>query len=209
MPQSRGVRLADSKWFKDLQRRRNGLVRGSRLEDVDDFDVFVSYSSSDQKWADRLYQALSEQGFATWFDRSRLEPERQWGSEIKDAARGAHDIIVLVPRSGEPDEDQSREARAVLEAVWSDPDKRVIPVLMGKADPPGFLRSAVGGEVNAIRIEDPKRDWGRAMNDLFKVLKSEVPLEDVGEKIDTTKEDRKHQQERLSYIRDVADHFKE
>lgn len=170
-------------------------------------DVFISYSHPDQKWADKLSRDLAERGVTAWIDRERLGTGSAWNSSVKEAIKDARTILVLVGRGKEPDGPQSREAQGVLDAVWSDPDKRVIPVLMGNAAPPGFVRSAVGGEIQAIRIGDPRRDWTKAIDGLVRVLKDKAALEDVGETIDTRTEDRVRQKKRLSYIHDVAERF--
>jgi hypothetical protein len=172
-----------------------------------DLDAFISYSRSDEAWATELSQALDTAGLDTWIDKHRLVAGSNWRDMLEDAARHANNIIVFVGPHQEPDAAQSREAEAVLQAVWDDPSKRVIPILMGDVEPPGFVRSAAGGEIHAIRVANPRRDFKKAVNDLLKVLKDGAPLEDVAETIDTKSEDNARQQRRLSYIQGVAERF--
>lgn len=172
-----------------------------------DLDAFISYARHEEAWATQLSEALNAAGLATWIDKARLGVGSDWRSALEDAARHANNIIVFVGRQKEPDAAQSREAEAVLQAVWEDPSKRVIPILMGDVDPPGFVRSAAGGEIQAIRVADPRRDFKKAVDDLLRVLRDGVPLEEVAETIDTKSEDSAKQQRRLSYITGVAERF--
>jgi hypothetical protein len=174
------------------------------------FDVFISYSKHDQKWAERLNKTLVASGFSTWLvtERSTLVSSLQ--RQIEEAVRSTTNIVVLIGPGQEPSEFQRFEWGAALEAVWSDPTKQLIPLLLRGADLPSFVRSAAatGEAIAAIRIENPSNDWDHAVEGLIKVLRHEVAPVDKSELIATAEEDRSQQQERLSYIKKVAASFK-
>lgn len=48
-------------------------------------DVFISYSSHDGQFADRLYQYLSSQGFSTWYAPLAIEPSDDFAQRISSA----------------------------------------------------------------------------------------------------------------------------
>ena len=170
------------------------------------FDVFISYSKNDQKWAERLNTALVASGFSTWLVTERSALGSSWQQKVEEAVRNTTNIVVLI--GPEPSEFQRFEWGAALEAVWNDPTKQLIPLLLRGADLPSFVRSAAatGKTIAAIRIVNPDIDWEHATEGLIKVLRHEVvPAE--SELIATAEEDRSQQQERLSYIKEVAASF--
>jgi hypothetical protein len=146
---------------------------------------------------------------STFLDRDQITPGSAWRDQLQDAANDAQNIVVLVGPRKEPGAFQGRQVQAALQAIWSDPSKRVIPVLLGNAKPPSFVRSTAttGQPLQAIRVGNPHRshDWDRVVEDLVRVVHGDADLGDVAEAVDTTREDRAQQRERFSYIKDVAE----
>jgi hypothetical protein len=104
-------------------------------------DVFISYSADAKKLAERLANSLQEEGVATWSDFRNVSP----GERLYDQMQRALDqakfyLIVVGPRNVMRDW-QDQEWQGALERTWTDPDKRIIPVLVGDAATPAFLRS--------------------------------------------------------------------
>ncbi|NUN08627.1 MAG: toll/interleukin-1 receptor domain-containing protein [Ignavibacteriaceae bacterium] len=63
------------------------------------YDCFISYSSSDLKFAESLYNKLSEQNLKIWFDKTRLEPGFDWYKEIEKGCENSRIVLpVLTPR---------------------------------------------------------------------------------------------------------------
>lgn len=176
-------------------------------------DVFLSYSPADRKWAEKLHSALERQGLTSWLD-TQLRPGEDWLEVMRHALAEAKNIVFLVGSSasvGGAGSFRKAEAQAALETIWGDPEKRFIPILLGDAKLPSFLRSAVPftSTVEAIRVPNLRRDWSRAVADTIQVLKNEVDLSEKAVEIDTRDEDRALLQERLSYLRQVAASFKD
>ncbi|HKI05172.1 MAG TPA: toll/interleukin-1 receptor domain-containing protein [Thermoanaerobaculia bacterium] len=172
-------------------------------------DVFISHSAADRKWALKLNQALVASGLTTWLDEEQIVPGTSWRSAIHEAIQVADDIVVLLGPRRTASGFERYEWQAALEAIWLDPAKRLIPVLLKDAELPAFVRSTVGADepFAAIRIKNPRVDWDRAVSDLLQVLKGEADLRTKGELISTIEEDRSKQRERRSYIRKVAASF--
>jgi TIR domain len=128
-------------------------------------EVFISYSADAKKWAEKLASSLRQEGLVTWSDFENLSPGERWFDQIQEALdRADFYVVVLGPRSLMTDP-QDRECQGALERTWSDPNKRIIPVLIGNAAPPAFLRNWV-----PIRVE-PGRSELRAFKKVTEIIK--------------------------------------
>src|ERR1035438_9311078 len=105
-------------------------------------DVFISYATDTKPLAEQLTQALQTQGFHAWADFN-LRPGQVWQDEIERALEDARSFLILVSPTSRAGSWQEVEWRAALAKVWSDSDKRLIPVLVGGTEPPPFLRNWV------------------------------------------------------------------
>lgn len=106
-------------------------------------DVFISYAADTKPLAEQLTLALQTQGFHPWADFKDLRPGQVWQDEIERALENARSFLILVSPSSRAGSWQEVEWRAALAKVWSDSDKRMIPVVVGGTEPPPFLRSWV------------------------------------------------------------------
>jgi hypothetical protein len=134
-------------------------------------DVFISYSADAKKLAERLAGSLQKEVVATWSDFENVGP----GVRLYDQLQLALDhakfyLIVVGPRNVVPDW-QDQEWQGALERTWSDPDKRIIPILVGHAEAPAFLRSWA-----PFRIE-PGRSESASIRKLVEVIKKYPPAE--------------------------------
>jgi formylglycine-generating enzyme required for sulfatase activity len=86
-------------------------------------DIFISYSSEDRGKAKDIAEALKQQGFSVWWDRSIL-PGETFDTVIEDALDAAKCVIVLWSRTSVSSKWVKTEA--------SEGDKRgiIIPVLI-------------------------------------------------------------------------------
>ena len=126
-----------------------------------------------------------------------LKEGANWQEEIEALLKRAQGIVLLIGGRKGVDALREREWRAALEAVWSDPKKRLIPVVYGNAELPVFLR-----QWQELRIGDGQTDWDRSVGKLIKVLQSEV---NPSEKNRVLKDDKAEQKDRLLYIEKGAD----
>src|SRR6185295_8589578 len=101
-------------------------------------DVVLAHPHTDRKWAEKLRTALTVNGLSFWSVESDLKPGDRPFRAITQAIHEASSIVVLVGPEGAIPPD---EAWAILDAVWSDPEKRLIPILLGEVRVPTFLRS--------------------------------------------------------------------
>jgi|SRR5215216_721931 len=59
------------------------------------YDVFISYSSHDLPWAEKLFSSLERRGIEPFFDRSRLEPGATWRPQLQEGIRASRHILAL------------------------------------------------------------------------------------------------------------------
>lgn len=130
--------------------------------------VFLSYASADKKLAEGLKDELGKSGLTVWSD-SDLTAGAEWRHRIEEAIHSAGEILVLVSPKSDTDKTQQLTWRIALEAVWQDPGKRLIPVLLRGAQLPAFVLSGTSGKLKAVRLEDPHdiRSAAQAILDLI------------------------------------------
>ena len=62
-------------------------------------DCFISYASTDLRFAEELYRRLMEAGFSVWFDKKRLKPGYDWHKEIEQGCESSRVLLpILTPR---------------------------------------------------------------------------------------------------------------
>lgn len=62
-------------------------------------DFFISYSRSDRKWADVLYERLTAMGYNVWYDKSSINCGNEWSDSIRRGIRTTDCVIVLLSES--------------------------------------------------------------------------------------------------------------
>jgi formylglycine-generating enzyme required for sulfatase activity len=87
--------------------------------------VFISYSTKDQEYADKLAQKLREEGFNVWIAPSKLRASQTWWEEILKALRVASAVVVIMSPESRASEWVQREI--FLADQWR---KAVFPLLL-------------------------------------------------------------------------------
>lgn len=59
------------------------------------YKVFISYSSEDSAWAERLSADLEKKGIPTFLDKSRLQVGQKWEPQLRNALSASQHLIVL------------------------------------------------------------------------------------------------------------------
>lgn len=104
-------------------------------------DVFISYSADARKLTERLAGSLQREGVATWSDFENVRPGKRLYDQLKQALDEAKFYLIVVGRRNIVRGWQDQEWQGALERTWTNPDKRIIPVLIGDAQSPAFLRN--------------------------------------------------------------------
>lgn len=59
------------------------------------YDVFISYNSEDRPWAMKLFESLRARGLNPFLDKERLEAGKEWESQLAEAIRDSHHLVVV------------------------------------------------------------------------------------------------------------------
>ena len=107
-------------------------------------------------WAEKLSESLENKGISTWTDFKSIRPGQRWLEEIQRALDDAKYFLIVVGPKNRVGEWQDREWQGALQRTWTDPDKRIIPVLVDDATPPSFLKNWV-----FVRMQpsQPESSW--------------------------------------------------
>jgi len=104
--------------------------------------VFISHSRQNGGAALKLSERLTRKGVKVWLDICELEAGQDWNERVAEAIRSADAFLVLVGPSQAPDRSQNFEWQQITELeYYLDATKPIVPVVMGSAEVPGFLRT--------------------------------------------------------------------
>jgi hypothetical protein len=106
-------------------------------------DFFVSYTSADRAWAEWTAFALEEEGFSTVIQAWDFRPGSNFVLEMQKAASEADRTIMILS----PDYLKSQFASSEWATAFvQDPqgiNRKLLPILVRKCNPPGLLKSVV------------------------------------------------------------------
>ena len=136
-------------------------------------DVFISYSADAKKWAEKLANSLQREGVVTWSDFENVRPGERWFDQLQQALDEAKFYLVVLGPRNLWRTWQDQEWQGALERTWIDPDKRIIPVLVGRAGQPAFLRNWA-----SIRFE-PGRNELPVVKKLAEIIKTSPQRKDL------------------------------
>lgn len=111
-------------------------------------DVFISYASDTKPLAEQLAETLRDEGIDTWADFKDLKPGQLIRDEVEGALNRADSFVIIVGPHSTASRWAELEWQLALRKAWSDPGKRLIPVVVGENEPPPFLRDWVALRVN-------------------------------------------------------------
>jgi hypothetical protein len=105
-----------------------------------DWDVFISYSRTDEEMAMRVRTALGKKGVRVWIDTEQILPGDLFVSKMEDGLEQSASVAILVsPASMESGWVEEEYSRAISLTKRVNNPVRVIPVLIERASLPGFL----------------------------------------------------------------------
>jgi hypothetical protein len=168
-------------------------------------DVFLSYPTAYRDFAEGLRNELTRSGLQVWSSNGVHPPETDWQRLIEEATRSSRNLLVIVgPQSG-VDPAQQFTWQAVLQSIWQDPEKCLIPVLLRGAEPPPFVYSGSSkDEVQVIRVENPRsvRNTAQAVLEIIQGTPTRSVVSTV------VYPDQEERQSRLSEIEQFAKSLK-
>jgi WD40 repeat protein len=134
-----------------------------------EFDVFISYNSSDHAPVERIARGLKERGLTVFLDRWELIPGRSWPQALEEQLARCRCALIVLGPSGMGSW-QQRERQVALDRQARESNFGVIPVLLPGADPAlGFLSLNTWVDLRE-GLSDP-----RALDLLAAAIRSEPP----------------------------------
>jgi tetratricopeptide (TPR) repeat protein len=181
--------------------------------------VFLSHGNASAPDAEKLTARLAAAGMQPVDAMSVVQPGQNWAAAIGEEVKSADAFVFVLEPGAERDARLQEQWRSAIQQSWSAPAKPMIPVLVGDAQLPGFLRDR-----QAIRIERAE-DWNRVVDAVAASLKGDQAnagaaeaaqsaerkqrLEEITQdvtKLEPTREELARQVDQLrERIRDAAD----
>ena len=132
------------------------------------FDIMISYSHKDKTLCKQLYEELTKAGYRVWVDFDQMHGNVM--DAMAQAIEQSHTVIICMSEEYR----KSNYCRAEAHYAFQR-QRKIVPVLLQKHyRPDGWLLFLTG---QLLYVDFIKYEFGRAMEMLFKELKSE----DVGE----------------------------
>jgi hypothetical protein len=128
-------------------------------------DVFISYSEDSERDAELLSRALHDKGLSTWASHKDLRAGNVLMESIWDTVKHSKIAVFFISPKSTQSKWQQMEYMAALDSWWADPSKAMLPIVIGEATPPSFLR-----DQQMFKIKNRKRDLPRAAEWVVKVL---------------------------------------
>lgn len=128
-------------------------------------NIFLSYSSSEGKLAERLAYRLRGDGHTVFFDRSSLPPGEAYDTRIREAIKDSDLLVFLLSEWSVSTGSYALTELGIAQHEWQNPSGRVLPVMVSEVDiealppylssvtvmrPKGELIADVAAEVSRI-----------------------------------------------------------
>ena len=104
------------------------------------YDIFLSHSSSDNTFCDKLYDLLEMAGFAVWYDENSLLPNSHLTSDLPDYIKQCRSLIVVLSK----DSCQSswvKDEHAYAKDLYNRKEVTIIPIVIDDCEVPGFYNN--------------------------------------------------------------------
>ena len=134
----------------------------------EDRTVFISHSHRSNDVARDIADTLRGAGLTIWLDDERLGAGDDVRRLVEQALDDANAFVLLV--DDQPSQWTHYEWSAIAQRLWKDPGTHVVPVLIGNAEPPGYLR-----DIQAVRL-DPATGGGAGFEKILEHLNSKGTL---------------------------------
>lgn len=142
-----GISIADAAALYITERGRLQLQESAGDQRPNErharLQVFVCHSSGDKEAVRSLHSRLKADGFAPWLDEENILPGMDWDSEIRQAVRVSHVVVVCLSRSSITKEGYvQKEIKFALDVADEKPPGTIflIPARLELCDVPARLR---------------------------------------------------------------------
>ncbi len=174
------------------------------------FDVFLSYSSKDRSWVNHLKEALQKQGLKVWLDHDQIRPGDLFAGALEQGLEESKAVALIVsPESMESGWVEEEYARALSLAQGKRQPLQLIPVILRKAELPGFLanRQWVDFREESLFTQSLEQlIWGITGKRPTNSAAHGIPVFQTGSPLSSETSlyiERKADQEALAYLRNM------
>jgi hypothetical protein len=94
------------------------------------YDIFISYSSQDKEWAEKLETELTNRNFTVFRDQRRLIAGDSWEEQLKQALTKSQHMIVLWSDKASKSDWVTKETSYFSVAIVSDKNRKLIPIAL-------------------------------------------------------------------------------
>jgi hypothetical protein len=135
-------------------------------------DAYVAYASDDAEWVEAFTERLRVHGVKALGDRHRLLPGSVVVHEVEDAIRSATTgLVVLSPAAlSQP---WLRQEYAALFQASATRDLRLVPILVGDAEPPPFAATRLPMDFRRLPVDGEAFDERAAL--LARIIRGDPP----------------------------------
>lgn len=126
-------------------------------------DIFISYSTTDERVAQFMRQHLSDEGVQVFLASASLQPGQQWSQEILNALRGSSWVLFLASRAACASPWVQQELGAALIT-----QKKLVPIVwdMSPSDLPGWVKSYQALNLAGASMEQVKSQMTAIANSI-------------------------------------------
>jgi hypothetical protein len=116
-------------------------------------DIFISYSTKDERIARFLYQHLTSEGMTVFLASVSLQPGQLWPEEVLKALRTSSWVLFLASRAACSSAWVQQELGAALIT-----QKKLVPIVwdMPPSDLPGWIRGYQALDLGRASLEEIK-----------------------------------------------------
>lgn len=136
--------------------------------------VFISYSSKDREFVDKLAMALVQSRIKVWLDRWEMQVGDSLLDKIQDALTDSSYLLVVLSESSVNSEWCNKELKVGLIREIEEKRVHVIPILIDNCKIPAFLKDKL--------FADFRKEFNSGMTELLKPLQKLVS-ENMGRKV--------------------------
>ena len=148
------------------------------MSDKYKYDVFLSYSSLDEAWAEKFYDDLTLIGYKVFFDRRNLEIGTEWRTELLRDLEASRNLIQLWTANASLSRWVTDEIARFDTLARADAERKIIPISLDGGDPQYariqgiqllgkyYLAKEEGLGVPSV----DRRVWGRVIDQLDQTL---------------------------------------
>lgn len=126
-------------------------------------DMFISYSSKDKEFVERLAKSLNEKGVKVWWDKWEIKVGDSIIQKVSDGInQSAYLAAVLSPHSVKSDWVQRELGSALMIQLSAERGIRVLPLLISDCEIPILIRE--------IKWADFRTDYENGLNELLRTI---------------------------------------